>query len=184
MTQIRAVILDVDGTLVDSNHLHAQAWVDALHESGYDVEPQRIQRLIGMGGDNLLPEVASLDKDTEPGRQISKRRSEIFKANYLAQVQPLPGARALITRLRDEGLKLIIASSAKADELEQLLDIANVGELLPERTSAEDAAHSKPDPDIVQIAVERLGLPASQAVMIGDTPYDLQAAHKAGVRMI
>jgi len=184
MTQIRAVILDVDGTLVDSNDAHAQAWVDALHAFGYAVEPQRIRRLIGMGGDNLLPEVANLDKDTEPGRQISKRRSEIFKANYLAQVQPLPGARELILRMRDEGLKLIIASSANADELEQLLAIAQVGELLPERTSAQDVAHSKPDPEIVHVAVQQLGLPASQAIMIGDTPYDLQAAHKAGVDMI
>lgn len=184
MAHIQAVILDVDGTLVDSNDAHAQAWADALHAYGYDVETQRIRQLIGMGGDNLLPEVASLNKDSQQGSQISKRRSEVFKARYLAQVRPLPGARALITRLRDEGLKLIVASSAKADELEQLLAIAEVGALLPERTSADDVAHSKPDPDIIHVALEQLSLPASQAIMIGDTPYDLQAASKAGVKFI
>jgi HAD superfamily hydrolase (TIGR01509 family) len=184
VTQIRAVILDVDGTLVDSNDAHARAWADALSEHGYDVDERHIRRLIGMGGDNLLPRVADLDKDSEPGSQISKRRAEIFKMQYLSQVRPLPGVRELIERLRGDGLRLIVASSAKADELEPLLGIAGVGELLPERTSAEDAPNSKPDPDIMQVALDKLGLPADQTIMIGDTPYDLQAAHKAGIKVI
>jgi len=121
---------------------------------------------------------------SEPGSPISKRRSEIFKSRYLSGVRPLPGARELIAHLHDDGLRLIVASSAKTDELEQLLDIAEVGELLPERISAEDAAHSKPDPDTIQVALDKLGLPASHAIMIGDTPYDLQAASKAGVKFI
>lgn len=184
MPLIRAVILDVDGTLVDSNDLHARAWSDALREHGFAIDHERIRRLIGMGGDNLLPAAAGLDKEREPGKQIARRRGEIFKASYLAQVRALPGARALVERMLGDGLQLIVASSAKQDELDELLARAGVAELLPERTSAEQVASSKPDPDVVQAALERLGQPPEHALMIGDTPYDLQAAQRAGVALI
>lgn len=184
MSRFHAVIFDVDGTLVDSNDAHARAWLEALREHGQQVDFERIRSLIGMGGDNLLPEVAGLEKDSEPGKQISQRRSELFKQVYLQYLKPLPGARPLVERLHADGFKLIVASSAKQDELGPLLKIAGVADLLTETTSADDASNSKPDPDIIQVALQKLGLPAEQAVMIGDTPYDIQAAQKAHVATI
>lgn len=184
MARFRGVIFDIDGTLVNSNDAHAQAWADALREHGIEADYQQIRRLIGKGGDKLLPEVANLQKDSEQGRAISDRRSEIFTKQYLPTISALPGSRELIERLRADGFRLVVATSAQQNEIEPLLSMAGAQDLLPERTSSEDAAHSKPDPDIVQAALDRVGLLAEEAVMIGDTPYDIQSAHKAGVKVI
>jgi HAD superfamily hydrolase (TIGR01509 family) len=184
MTAIRCVILDVDGTLVDSNDAHAQAWVDALHEFGHDVPFDRVRRLIGMGSDNLLPEVASLEKESEQVQQISQRRGEIFKDQYLSTIKPFPGGRDLLLRMRNDGFKLVVASSAQADELEPLLTIAQAVEIIEGMTSSSDAKNSKPDPDIVQAAVAKSGTTADVCVMLGDTPYDVESAGKAGVKVI
>ena len=184
MTTIRGVILDVDGTLVDSNDAHAHAWVDALAEHGYQVPFEKVRRLIGMGGDKLLPAVAGIEKDSAPGKAIDRRRGEIFKARYLPTLRPFPEVRALLQRMRDQGWKLVVASSAKADELDPLLKIAQAADLVAETTSSNEAEHSKPSPDIVQVALDKLGRPAQPAVMLGDTPYDVEAAAKAGVRTV
>jgi HAD superfamily hydrolase (TIGR01549 family) len=181
---IRGIILDVDGTLVDSNDAHARAWVDALQEAGFDVPFQRVRELIGMGGDNLLPEAARLDKDEEPGKSISQRRSAIFKEHYLAQVKAFPQTRALIEHFQADGLTVAVASSAQADELEHLLKIAQVEDLLDATTSSSDASHSKPDPDIILAVLERTELQPDEVLMLGDTPYDITAANKAGVATI
>ena len=181
MTDVRAVILDVDGTLVDSNDAHAHAWVEALREHGYDVPFARVRPLIGMGGDKVLPEAVGLEKERPDGRRIEERRAEIFKTRYLPALQPFPEAQRLLVRLRDQGLKLVVASSAKDDELDGLLRIAGAAGLVEERTSSSDAAHSKPDPDIVRAALERTGYSAEQVLMLGDTPYDIEAAARLGV---
>ncbi|NTU81404.1 MAG: HAD family hydrolase [Chloroflexales bacterium] len=184
MAAYRGVIFDVDGTLVDSNAAHARAWVEALGEHGHHVTLERVRHLIGMGSDQLLPEVAGLTKDSPEGEQIASRRGAIFKQRYLPTLTPLPGARALVARLRADGVKLVVASSAAKDELGPLLELAEVDDLLREQTSADDAAQSKPEPDIVVAALKRLALAAEETVMIGDTPYDVEAAGKAGVRVI
>ena len=184
MTTVRGVILDVDGTLVDSNDAHAHAWVDALAEHGYPVPYEKVRCLIGMGGDKLLPQVAGIEKDSEPGQAIDRRRGEIFKQRYLPKLHPFPQVRPLLQRMRDEGWTLVVASSAKSDELDPLLDIAQVTDLVEATTSSNEAKHSKPSPDIVQVALDKLGYPAQEAVMLGDTPYDVEAAAKAGVRTI
>ena len=184
MTTIRGVILDVDGTLVDSNDAHAHAWVDALAEHGYEVPFEKVRRLIGMGGDKLLPEVAGIEKDSAPGKAIDRRRGEIFKTRYLPTLRPFPQVRPLLQRMRDQGWKLVVASSAKADELDPLLKIAQADDLVAETTSSNEAKHSKPSPDIIQVALDKFGGPAEQAVMLGDTPYDVEAAAKAGVRTV
>lgn len=184
MTELRGVILDVDGTLVDSNDAHAHAWVDALAEHGHSVPFEAVRRLIGMGGDKLLPEVADLEKDSEQGKAIDRRRGEIFKARYLPTLRPFPQVRPLLQRMRDRGLTLVVASSAKSDELDHLLEIAQAADLVAETTSSNEAKHSKPSPDIIQVALDKFGGPAAQAVMLGDTPYDIEAAAKAGVRTI
>ena len=178
------VIFDVDGTLVDSNDAHAQAWAEALAEAGHAVPFERIRRLIGMGGDKLLPEVTGLSAETPEGERISKRRGEIFEEKHLPLLRALPGASALVARLRDQGFRLAVASSAQPAELEPLLKIAGADHILRERTSGGDVEESKPEPDVVLAALRKLRLAPGAVLMIGDTPYDVEAARKAGVAVI
>lgn len=184
MATIQGVIFDVDGTLVDSNDVHARAWADAFTEQGYDVSFEQVRGLIGMGGDNLLPEVIGKEKDSPEGHQLSERRSAIFKERYLPTIKPFPQVDALLARMRDSGVKLVIASSAQDDELTALLEIAKATSFFMATTSADDAKNSKPDPDIVQAALQRIQFKPEQVVMIGDTPYDIESANKAGVAVI
>ena len=184
MTHIHAVIFDVDGTLVDSNDAQARSWVDALKEFGYSVPYEKVRPLIGMGGDKVLPETIGVQKDSEKGKQISKRRSEIFKEKYLPNVKPFPDAQKLLDRMRKQGLKLAIATSAQPDELRPLLQIVGAADLIEDKISARDVKSSKPDPDVMQVALKRVGYPPNEVVMIGDTPYDIEAARKVGVGTI
>ena len=181
---LRGVIFDVDGTLVDSNDAHAQSWVDTFAEAGYNVPFDVVRPLIGMGGDKLLPKTIGIAADSDEGKKLSKRRSEIFKKKYLPRLKPLEGSRDLVLRVRKDGLKAIVATSAKDEELEGLLKAAQVEDLMEEKATASDAKRSKPDPDIVKAAIEESELPPSDLVMVGDTPYDIEAATKAGVRSI
>ncbi len=183
-SRIRGVILDVDGTLVDSNDAHARAWVDAFREFGFDVSYERVRSLIGMGGDNLLPEAVQLEKDSPKGEALSKRRGEIFKEGYLKTIKPFPGTRDLLKRMRAQGLEIGVGTSAQKEELKPLLEIAGVADLIDSKTSSDDAESSKPDPDIIQAALKRLQLPPAQVLMVGDTPYDIEAAGRAGVRTV
>ncbi len=180
----RGVILDVDGTLVDSNDAHAAAWVDAFKEAGHDVPYDKVRRLIGMGGDKLMPEVSGLQKETPEGQQIDQRRKEIFTERYLPKLQPTRGAHELVRHMHDSELKLVVASSASGEELEHLLAIPDVQQFIEEETSSDEAEESKPEPDIVQVALGHLGMDAGEVVMLGDTPYDIEAASKAGVAVI
>jgi len=178
------VLLDVDGTLVDSNDAHAQAWVRALAEAGISVPFERVRALIGKGGDKLLPEAAGIDPDSPQGKSISKRRGEIFQKDFLPSLKPFPGAKELLVRMKREGLRLAVASSAKEDELKGLLRVCGADELIEASTSSDDADNSKPDPDIVHAALDRIGLPAEEVILLGDTPYDVEAAGRAGVKVV
>jgi HAD superfamily hydrolase (TIGR01509 family) len=181
---LEGVIFDIDGTLVDSNDAHAQSWVDTFAEAGYDVPFDVVRPLIGMGGDKLLPRTIKIRHDSKEGQRLSKRRSEIFRERYLPRLRPLPGSRDLVSRIRSDGLKAIVATSAKDDELRGLLKAAGVEDLMEEKATASDAKRSKPDPDIVEAAIEESAISPSNLVMIGDTPYDIEAATKAKVRCI
>jgi len=178
------VIFDVDGTLVDSNDAHARAWIEAFAEHGITVAYGSVRRAIGMGSDKLMPLVAGIKEDSADGKKISKRRAEIFKTVSLPRLQPFPRARDLVARLAHDGFTLAVASSAKEDELQPLLEVAGVADLIPTRTSSDDADRSKPDPDIVAAAVKRTGCSHERTVMIGDTPYDVEAAKRAGIQII
>lgn len=182
--EIKGVIFDIDGTLLDSNLAHAQAWEETFKEFGHEVPLEKIKRLIGMGGDKLLPEAVSLEKDSPQGKEMSERRTALFKEKFLPKLRPTPGARDLVSWLKSEGVKLVIATSANKDELDSLLKAANVAEFFEEKTTSSDAKNSKPDPDIIQAALKKLALPTENVVMIGDTPYDVEAATKAGVPTI
>lgn len=181
---IRAVLLDVDGTLIDSNDAHARSWVDAFAEAGHPVPYEKVRKLIGMGGDKLMPTASGIEEDSPEGKRIADRRKQIFMTQYVPKLRAFPQTRALLDRLQALGLKLVVATSAKSDELDALLKVAQAPELKDTATTSSDADNSKPDPDIVEAAVERTGHPAAEVVMIGDTPYDLEAATRAGVPLI
>jgi HAD superfamily hydrolase (TIGR01509 family) len=180
----RGVIFDIDGTLVDSNDAHAESWARTLAEFGYDVQATRVRPLIGMGGDKLLPELIGVDIDSKLGKQLAKRRGELFEREYVPRLRAFPRARELAERLKADGYVLIVASSAGEDQLEKLIEVSGIEDLLADTTSADDAERSKPDPDIVQAALARGRLEPADAVMIGDTPYDVEASLRAGVAII
>jgi len=180
----RAVIFDVDGTLVDSNDAHARAWVGALAAQGRRADVAHVRRLIGMGGDKLLPRIAGIDIDSPEGQDIDRSRREIFLKDYAPALQPTRGARALLEWLRDARMTLVVATSAQEAELAPLLRAAGAEKYFEAAASANDAARSKPDPDIVRAAIGRTGCPAGEVIMIGDTPYDVEAARRAGIDII
>jgi HAD superfamily hydrolase (TIGR01509 family) len=184
MSTPRGVLLDIDGTLVESNDAHARTRVQALAEDGIDVPFERVRRLIGMGGDKLLAEAANLRADSVQGKRISRRHRELFLKDYLPHLRPCPGARELLQKMKSRGLRLAVASSATADELEGLLKICGADELAEEKTSSDDIEQTKPDPDTVHAALRKIGLPPDEVLMLGDTPYDIEAAGRAGVGVI
>jgi len=181
---LQGVLLDVDGTLVDSNNQHAQAWVDALAEIGIDVPFDAVRRSIGMGGDKLLPQVAHVEKDSPQGEKAANLRKEIFKAKYLAQVKAFPQTRDLLQRMKDVGLKLVVASSSEKEEVEALLQIAGVAHLIDAMSTSQDVGSSKPAPEPIEVALKKAHLQAEQVLMLGDTPYDIEAAARAQVKTI
>jgi HAD superfamily hydrolase (TIGR01509 family) len=179
-----AVLLDIDGTLVDSNAAHAAAWSDAFAAHGRRHSPEEIRPLIGMGGDKLLREVASLDDESGEGQAITKARAEIFKARYLPTLTPTSGAAALVQWLLNSRLAVVVATSAKQEELTALLTICGGQALVEGATTSDDAERSKPDPDILAAALQKSGASPDRAVMVGDTPYDIEAARRAGLATI
>ena len=181
---LRGVIFDIDGTLVHSNEAHARSWGDTLHEAGYDVPFDVLWPMIGMGGDKLLPTAAGIEIDSDLGKKLSERRWEIFQRDYLPNLEPTPGARDLVLRMKEDEFELIVASSASGNELGALMEAAGVADLIPLRTSSSDAEDSKPDPDIVQAAVKKSGHDPDHLIMLGDTPYDVQAAIGAHVKLV
>lgn len=181
---IEAVLLDVDGTLVDSNDAHAQAWSDALRETGRQIGSEAVLPLVGMGSDKLLPRLTGIHAASEEGKRLIARRMEIFSKEYLPAIQPFRRARELVEQLRAAGLKVVVATSANDDELRGLMRVLGAEWLLDDATNSGDADRSKPDPDIVRVAVDKTGVGPASCVMIGDTPYDVEAATRAGVRII
>jgi phosphoglycolate phosphatase-like HAD superfamily hydrolase len=184
MLDYDAVLLDIDGTLVDSNAAHASAWSDAFAAYGRHHPPEQIRPLIGKGGDKLLCELASLDNESGESRKISETRSEIFRHRYLSDIKPTPGAAALVDWLLNSPLRVVVATSAREDEVNSLLAICDAQALAKSATTSDDAENSKPDADIVVAALRKSGASADRAVMIGDTPYDIEAARRAGLACI
>ena len=179
----RTVLFDVDGTLIDSNAAHAAAWAQALSEDGIGVSAADVRPLVGMGGDKLLPALAKVEESSPRGAALTKRKKEHFRA-ALPQLQPTRGARALLEFLRDREIDLVVATSAGKQEMGALLEQGGVADLFSAHTSKDDAEESKPDPDIVLAALARADAEPESTVMIGDTPYDIEAASRAGVAAI
>lgn len=181
---VTTVLFDVDGTLVDSNDAHAHAWVAAFAEHGIDVDFTQARRCIGMGGDKLIPAVSGVENDSAKGVAIGKRRGEIFVERFLPRLKPFRDAGRLVAAVKARGLTMVVASSATRDELQSLLVVAGAQTLMDATTSSDDATNSKPDPDIIQAALKRANASPGDAVMIGDTPYDVEACRRAGVEII
>ena len=180
----RAAIFDIDGTLVDSVDLHARAWQEALTRFGHPVTFEQARSQIGKGGDQLIPEFLSDAEQRDHGEDMEEWRGKLFKSKYLQLVRPFSAVPELLRRVRDAGLKVAVASSAKTSELEVYLEIACVTDLVDIATSSDDAEKSKPSPDIFHVALTKLGIEGADAVAIGDTPYDALAAGKASITTI
>jgi HAD superfamily hydrolase (TIGR01549 family) len=180
---IEAVIFDIDGTLVDSVDLHAQAWKEAFRHFGKDIPYQQVRHQIGKGGDQLMPVFFSREELERIGSEMEEYRGHLYKRDYLPRVRAFPLVRELFERVKADGKRIALASSAKADELSAYKRIANIEDLVEEETSADDAEKSKPHPDIFTAALAELGdLDAARAAVIGDTPYDAEAAGRAGLK--
>lgn len=181
-----ALIFDIDGTLLDSVDLHAQAWQEAFQHFGHNFPFDKIRFQIGKGGDQLLPEFLSKEEIEEKGKEITEFRSSLFKKKFLSQVKPFPGVRELFQKVLANGQKLALASSAKGDELKIFEQIAHIDDLVQVETSSADAEKSKPHPDIFEAAMDRLGkdIRPEDALVIGDTPHDAVAAKRAGLRTV
>ncbi len=181
-----AVIFDIDGTLLDSVGLHAEAWHEALEHFGYEIPLGKIRSQIGKGGDQLLPALLSESEIKKNGKELEEFRSSLFKKKYLPQVKPFAGVRPLFEKVIARGKKAALASSSKGDELKRYEKIAGIEDLVQVETSSADAEKSKPHPDIFEAALERLGrgVDRSQVIVVGDSPYDAEAGIKAGLRVV
>ncbi len=186
MTQIRGIIFDVDGTLVDSNDAQAHTWQQAMAEQGYDVSFDKIRPLIGMGGDKVLPELLGIQKNSEQGSKIDQLRSQLFKERYLPHLHAFPRTMDLLRRLHDQGLTLVVATSSPPDAMNALLHIidAHAPDLFTQEVSSKDTSQSKPNPDAVQTALQKAHCMPDEVYMIGDTAYDIESASGAGVKTI
>jgi HAD superfamily hydrolase (TIGR01509 family) len=182
---VKAVIFDMDGTLIDSVDLHAKAWQDAFRDFGHEFELKAIRDQIGKGGDQLLPVFLTREEIETRGPDLEKHRGHILKERYLSQIKVFPKVTELFHRIRADNIKTVLASSAKAQELRTYEKIAGIEGLVDVETSSDDAEKSKPHPDIFQAAMAKLGgTHKSEVVVIGDAPYDAEAAGKAGLRTI
>ena len=177
----QAAIFDLDGTLLDSVDLHAIAWREALAAFGHDVSFEQARGQIGKGGDKLIPVFLSREEQEDHGRALDEWRGKLFKSKYLSLIRPFSAVPDLLERARASGLRIAIASSAKRSELDIYLEIAGISGLIDVTASSEDVEELKPEPDIFEAVLKKLNVEGRQAVAIGDTPYDAEAAGKAGV---
>jgi HAD superfamily hydrolase (TIGR01509 family) len=180
-----AYIFDIDGTLLDSVDLHARAWQETFAQYGIEVSFEDVRSQIGKGGDQLMPVFVPKDMLKRVGKQIEEERTSYFHDRYLPEVRPFPKVRELFERLRVDGKRIVLGSSAKKSEIDIYKKIADIDGLTEADVCSDDADRSKPHPDIFHVALERLGNPDPATVMaVGDTPYDAEAATKAGITAV
>ncbi|MEQ9551235.1 MAG: HAD family hydrolase [Coleofasciculus sp. G3-WIS-01] len=181
----KAIIFDVDGTLVDSVDLHAQAWVEAFKQFGYDVPYDKVRHQIGKGSEHIIPIFIPQEEFERIGEDIANYRKEFYQENLLSQVRPFEGVRQLFERLKLDGKKLVVASSARTKTLTHYKKLLEIEDLVDGATSTDDAEKSKPDPDIFQAALDQLdGVTPQDAIVVGDSPYDAEAACKINLNVI
>lgn len=180
---IKAVLFDIDGTLVDSNDLHVDAWDEAFREGGFAVGRAAIRGQIGKGGDMLVPTLLP-DVAEAAQKKLARRHGEIFQRAYLGAVRPFPDARALLERVHDAGQQVVLASSAEEKELDHYVALLDASAFVDATTSIDDVSRSKPAGDIFATALKKAGVAAEEAIVVGDTPYDIAAARACGIATV
>jgi HAD superfamily hydrolase (TIGR01509 family) len=180
---VSAVLFDVDGTLIDSNYLHAVTWWEAFGQAGHGVPMARIHRAIGMGSDQLLDALLPAGRDKDGDDELRAAHDALY-ATYWCRLRPFAGAAGLLRACKDHGLRVVLASSAGKREFEVMLAALDAADAVDEATSSADVAASKPAPDLVEAALRKACVSAGQAVFVGDTVWDVQACQRAGVACI
>ena len=180
----KALLCDIDGTLVQSNWLHAEAWQVAFAAMGLDLELEAIRRQIGKGGDELIPVFVPWWKRKQVEEPLKAYRKFVFQHGLRQKVEPIAGVRDLLQRVHAAGIKVAVATSSKKDDLEVLLAVAKIEDLIDEQTTSDDADRAKPHPDIFASVLKKLGAAPEECLALGDTPYDAESAGKAGIRTI
>jgi HAD superfamily hydrolase (TIGR01509 family) len=181
---VRAAIFDLDGTIVDSNDLHAEAWQETFRHFGKEIPYAQLRHQIGKGGDQYLPAFLDAVEMNSIGAEVEQYRSNIFKKSYLSRIHAFPRVRELFEKLRSDGKRIALASSGSESDVEHYVKLAEIGGLFDAQTTKSDVRHSKPEPDVFLGALNALQLRADEAIVIGDTPYDVSAAKKIGLPTI
>jgi HAD superfamily hydrolase (TIGR01509 family) len=178
---VAVAILDIDGTLVDTNYHHTVAWYRAFRQNGIVLPLWRIHRHMGMGGDQLVASLTDEETEREKGDEIRSAEKALYMV-FIEEVEPMKGSRELIVDLKERGHTVVLASSAKSTEVDHYLDQLDARDLADGWTTSADVEETKPEPDLVQAALDKAG--AEDGVMIGDTPWDIEAAKRAGIETI
>lgn len=179
----KAVLFDLDGTLVDSNEAHVDVWARVFREAGGPIAAEVIRGQIGKGGDQLVPDLLP-DLPETARERLAERHGALFKADWLDRIAAFPRARDLLARAREAGAKVVLASSASRAELDHYVDLLDARSLVNAGTSIDDVKASKPAGDIFAVALEKAGVAPGDALAVGDTPYDIDAARKAGIATV
>jgi membrane protein len=182
--KIKAVLFDIDGTLVDSNDDHVTAWQDVLAQAGARFTRDQIHDQIGKGTDMLVPTLLP-DADEAEQERLGGEHGKVFASRFLDRVPPFPDARALLLKVADSGRRVVLASSASSDELDHYVDLLDVRQVVSVSTTSDDVEKTKPAPDIFAVALKKLApLKPDEVIVVGDTPYDVEAAAKCGIRAV
>ena len=185
LSSVLAFIFDIDGTLVDSNELHVDSWDQAFRRFGKQFSRQQLRAQIGKGSDQYLPEFLTPEEIKRFGKELDKYRSELFRKEYLPKVRPFPKVHELFQHIRDDNKRILLASSGKRADTKYYVDLLKVGALIDGCVSGDEANRSKPSPDIFSASLEKLGdVSPADAVTVGDTKFDIEAAKKAGLKTI
>jgi HAD superfamily hydrolase (TIGR01509 family) len=180
-----AFIFDIDGTLVDSNELHVDSWDRAFRHFGKEFPREKLRAQIGKGSDQYLPEFLTPEEIDRFGKDLDDYRSDLFKKEYLPKVRPFPKVRELFQRIRDDDKRIVLASSGKKADTKYYIDLLKIEDLIEGYTSGDDAENSKPAPDIFAASLKKLGgISPADALTVGDTRFDIEAASKAGLKTI
>ena len=180
----RAVLFDVDGTLVDSNDLHAAAWQQSFRHFGVELPFEAVREQIGKGGDNLIPALLPADLVARCRQEIEDFRSTLFELDYLPRARPFPGVRLLFERLYADGVRIVLATSAHLAELHFHRALIGAEDLIFAATTKDEVDRSKPCPDIFEVALRRAEVSPEQAIVVGDSPWDMEAAARLGLRSV